>query len=273
MAKQVGKQETTGNGKTGKQALAALGHHAEKHSATEATIPEALAHAFESSRIPLPQRLANFPSFIRRQDLSRFLAKYELFQMALPVNGSVVECGVFAGGGLMAWYHFSSILEPFNHSRRLIGFDTFSGFPSIAAEDQKGSSQHLQTGAFLINDSIQQEIEATAAIHDRNRPVGHIPKVQLVAGDATKTIPAFVEENKHLLISLLYLDFDLYAPTKSALESLLPRVVAGGVVAFDELNCADFPGETTALMETVGLERVHLRRFPLDPHISYFIKS
>ncbi len=269
----AGDGSVVGTSATGKQSLAALGHHADKHSTTEASIPEALAHAFESSRLPVAQRLANFPSFIRRQDLSRFLAKYELFQLAMPVNGSVVECGVFAGGGLMSWYHFSSILEPFNHSRRLIGFDTFSGFPNLDEIDKKGSSQHLQRGAFLINDSIQHEIEATAAIHDRNRPIGHIPKVQLVAGDAAKTIPAFVAENKHLLISLLYLDFDLYAPTKAALENLLPRVVAGGVVAFDELNCADFPGETVALMETIGLEHVQLRRFPLDPYISYFIKG
>jgi hypothetical protein len=119
---------------------------------------------------------------------------------------------------------------------------------------------------------VQQEIEAVTAVHDRNRPIGHISKIELVAGDATETIPRYVDENKHLLISLLYLDFDLYAPTKVALEHLLPRVVAGGVVAFDELNCADFPGETVALMETVGLERVNLRRFQLDPYISYFIK-
>ena len=253
--------------------LAALGHHAEKHNAAEATIPEALVTAFSSSRIPVAQRLANFPSYVRRQDISRFLTKYALFQLALPVNGSVVECGVFAGGGLMSWYHFSSILEPYNHARRLIGFDTFSGFPDINPIDKEGSSQHLQTGAFRINDSVQQEIERLAAVHDRNRPIGHIPKVQLVAGDATETIPRYVDENKHLLISLLYLDFDLYAPTKAALQHLLPRVVAGGVVAFDELNCADFPGETVALMETVGLERVNLRRFPLDPYISYFIKA
>jgi hypothetical protein len=252
--------------------LAALGHNAQRHSAAEATIPEALVNAFSSSRIPLVQRLANFPKYVRRQDLSRFLAKYELFQLALPVNGSVVECGVFAGGGLMSWYHFSAILEPYNHSRRVIGFDTFSGFPGIDAKDQEGSSHHLQSGAFSINDSVQQEIEGVTGVHDRNRPIGHISKIELVAGDATETIPRYVNENRHLLISLLYLDFDLYAPTKVALEHLLPRVVAGGVVAFDELNCADFPGETVALMEMVGLERVNLRRFQLDPYISYFIK-
>ena len=271
--READKSDIAGNKIAGKDPLVAMGHHAQKQSAAEVTIPQDLANAFSNSRIPLTQRLANFPNYIRRQDMSRFLAKYELFRLALPVNGSVVECGVFAGGGLMGWYHFSAIHEPYNHSRRLIGFDTFDGFPSVDAKDTAGSSEHLHEGAFRINDSVQQELEALAAIHDRNRPIGHIPKIQLVKGDANKTIPAFVKENKHLLISLLYLDFDLYGPTKTALEHLLPRVVAGGIVAFDELNCADFPGETVALMESLGLEKVQLRRFPLDAYISYFVKG
>ena len=94
----------------------------------------------------------------------------------------------------------------------------------------------------------------------------------MVAGDACKTIPDYVMQHPSLLISLLYLDFDIYAPTKAALDALLPRVVKGGVVAFDELNCVEFAGETTALLETLQLDKVELRRFPIDPYISYFIK-
>jgi hypothetical protein len=65
----------------------------------------------------------------------------------------------------------------------------------------------------------------------------------------------------------------LYAPTKVALANLLPRVVKGGVVAFDELNCKEFPGETTALLEILnGMEGIELKRFSMDPYISYFIR-
>ena len=67
-------------------------------------------------------------------------------------------------------------------------------------------------------------------------------------------------------------DFDIYAPTKVALEKLFPRMVKGGVVAFDELNCAEFAGETTALLESFDLRQVELKRFPYDPYISYFVK-
>lgn len=261
-------------GEDGRASLTELGHHAAKYTGAETGAVGELVAAFESSPLSLAQRLQTFPRHVRRQDIARFLVKHEIFKMSLAANGSVVECGVFAGGGLMSWMHFSAIHEPYNHTRRVIGFDTFDGFPGVDDKDtQRGSSNHLHEGAFRTNDSIKEEIEQLAALHDGNRPLGHIPKIELVAGDACQTIPRYVAEHPHLLVSLLYLDFDIYAPTKVALEILYPRVVRGGIVAFDELNCAEFPGETTALLETLDLSRVRLCRLPFDPYISYFVKE
>lgn len=251
-----------------------LGLHAAKSTTADRDTLEALSTAFEQSPLSVAQRFQAFPRHIRRQDLARFLARYELFKLCQTCHGNVVECGVFTGGGVMAWAHFSAILEPYNHTRRIIGFDTFTGFPKPSPQDtQTGDSEHLRSGAFDTHAGIQEEIEQLAQIHDRNRPLGHIPKVELVAGDARETIPKYVAEHPHSLLSLIYLDFDLYEPTKIALEHLWPRVVAGGVVAFDQLNCAEFPGETTALLEVIGLEKVALRRFAFDPYISYFVKQ
>lgn len=253
--------------------LKTMGHHAAKHTEAEKSAVARLVEAFETSSVPLPLRLQNFPRHVRRQDIARFLAKLELFQLAFPVNGNIIECGVFAGGGLMSWLHFSSIYEPYNHTRRIVAFDTFDGFPSVDAKDtQQGTSDHLHQQAFRISATMQDEIAALATLHDENRPLGHIPKIELVSGDACETIPRYVQEHPSLLISLIYLDFDIYAPTKAALEHLYPRIVKGGVVAFDELNCPDFPGETTALLERFDLRKVQLRRTATDPYISYFIK-
>jgi len=253
--------------------VTSLGHHAAKYTPTEANAIEQLSGVFSGSPLSLPQKLQAFPRHVRRQDVARFLAKYEIFKLAVPVNGNVVECGVFMGGGLLAWHHFSSILEPYNHTRRIIGFDSFSGFPSVSEQDLRhGTSEHLHEGAFRTHATIKDEIEQLAAIHDQNRPLGHLPKIELVAGNACETITAYVESHPHLLISLLYLDFDIYEPTMAALKELWPRVVKGGIVAFDELNCAEWPGETLALLESFDLTQVELRRFPFEPYISYFVK-
>ena len=250
-----------------------LGHHEDKHTPSEISSLDDLARAFSESGMPLFRRLENFPNFVRRQVIARFLAKYELFKLAMDVHGSIIECGVFAGGGLFGWLHMSSILEPYNHNRKIFGFDTFEGFPGVGAEDtREGGSPHLREGGLKVEPNIFEEISRLTEIHDQNRPIGHVGKIELVRGDAITTIPHFVASNPHLVVSLLYLDFDIHAPTAAALEHFLPRVPKGGIVAFDELNCKEFPGETAALLDQMNFGDIQLRRTQLDPHISYFVR-
>src|SRR6266446_3629599 len=78
---------------------------------------------FENSPDNTQNKLQNFAKYIRRQDLTKLLARYEIFKKVLSVKGSVVECGVFRGAGLMSWALFSDVLEPVNLTRRIYGFD------------------------------------------------------------------------------------------------------------------------------------------------------
>jgi len=53
---------------------------------------------FERSPCNTKDKLENFPKYVRRQTIARFLARYELFKMILDVKGSIIECGVHHGG-------------------------------------------------------------------------------------------------------------------------------------------------------------------------------
>ena len=235
---------------------------------TELDAAAKTARIFEASGDPTEVKLENFPKYSRPIHLKRFLVRYELFKRILPVKGSIVECGVYRGGELMGWAKLSSILEPEDYTRRVYGFDTFEGFPSIH-EGDRGGSQELVEGD-LVSDSLA-ELRALIAEYDRDRVLGHIPKVELVAGDATETIPRFLDEHPHLVVSLLYLDFDLYEPTKAALEAFVPRMPKGAVIAFDELDNPLYPGETRALLETLGIGSLRLERLPWDPYVAYAV--
>ena len=89
-------------------------------------------------------------------------------------------------------------------------------------------------------------------------------------GDAIKEVPKYLKNNPHTIISLAFFDFDIYEPTKKVLEYIKPRLVKGSIIAFDELNDPDAPGETLALMETIGLNNVELKKFPYASRVSYF---
>jgi len=213
-------------------------------------------------------KLENFPKYVRRQHLKRFLAMYELFKMVLPVKGSIVECGVFKGFGLMSWAKLSAMLEPENLTRRIYGFDSFEGFPDISDKDSNAVAMPAQGG--LRADSYE-ELQKLIAEYDRDRFLGHIDKVHLIKGDVKDTIPKFIADHTHLIVSLLFLDLDLYEATKIAIESFVPRMPKGAVIAFDELDNPIWPGETMALLDGMGLNELELRRLEWDPYISFIV--
>jgi hypothetical protein len=222
---------------------------------------------FDDSPCPTIDKLRNFPKYVRRQDVARFLCRFEIFKRQMHIKGSIVECGVHHGGGTLTWAQISATLEPYNYHRKIIGFDTFTGFPSVAIVD--GGGEHAKAGAFKEGYDVFTELSRTIQEFDGNRFINQKQKIELVRGDANETIPKYIADNKHLLVSLLYLDFDIYQPTITALENFLPRIPKGGIIAFDEVNNPDWPGETMAMLEKLNLRQHKLECLPFEPNISF----
>jgi hypothetical protein len=212
------------------------------------------------------QLVADSPMvYLDRRLVTLLLTRIKMFEKIVNVQGSIVECGVHRGNSLMTFYHLSNIFEPSAFNRKIIGFDTFEGFPSTSQRDPSG----IPIGG--MKDTNFDHLSEWISLQDKNRAIGHIPKVELVKGDACETIPEYINLNPHLIVSLLYLDFDLYQPTLTALKHLLPLVPKGGLVGFDEINQRKWAGETVALKEAIGLQNIKLKRFYFDAHVSYYI--
>jgi len=212
-----------------------------------------------------------FPIFSSRQTIAALLERYEVFKLASQVHGSFVECGVAAGFGLMALAHFTTVFEPYNYTRRVVGFDTFAGFGEPDEKDRTSGAEHMRQGG-LAYDSLDT-LRKAIALHDDNRPLSHLQKVTLVEGDVSATLPAYLEEHPEMVVALLHLDLDLYRPTRDVLTLLWERIPRGGVVVFDELNHPDYPGETTAVVDTLGLGSLELRRLPFAATSCFAVKA
>jgi hypothetical protein len=239
------------------------------HTNQDREFSSSMENYFEHSLGTNIDKLRNFTKYVPRQTLSLFLAKNELFQRVVGIHGNIIECGVFLGGGLMSWAQLSSIYEPINHIRRIIGFDTFTGFPDIGEKDKGDNLDYTIKGGLATH--AYDDLQECIRLYDSNRHIGHIPRVELVVGDAMKTIPEYLQKNPHLVVAMLYLDFDLYEPTKLAIETFLPRMPKGAVLVFDELNQSQWPGETLAVMDTIGLRNLQIQRFPFTPQLSFAV--
>ena len=226
-------------------------------------------NCFDRNPSTWEKKMENFPKYVRRQNLTRFLALYEIFKKVENIKGSIVECGVHQGFGVMTWAKISAILEPVNLTRRIYGFDTFEGLAGVAEKDISEASDHVKDKD-LAADSYE-ELRELADTYDSTRFLGHIPKVQLIKGEAQNTIPAFIGKNPHLLISLLILDFDLYEPTKVALDYFVPRMPRGAVIVFDELDNPLWPGETLAMLEKFVERPLKIERLSFDPYMGFAI--
>jgi hypothetical protein len=212
-----------------------------------------------------PQSIIESPMFYSsRQTITKILTRIKLFEKIREIQGSVVECGVYKADSLLTYFHLSNIFEPFSFTRKIIGFDTFSGFPNVSNNDP----EHAKIS--YLNNVDFELIQEIVAAQEKNKAIPAINKIELIQGDAALTIPKYVEDNPHLIISLLYLDFDLYEPTKIALQHFLPRVPIGGLVGFDELNQPKWAGETQALNDVLKISKVKLRKFDFDPHVTFF---
>lgn len=219
------------------------------------------------AHVPRETLVDQWPVYCSRQWISWYMARYELFKMALHVKGDLVECGVGWGGGTMLWATLSSIFMPYSHNTTIWGFDSFGaheGFVAVAPEDGTAVAEYAFTHDL-------PHLQAAVACHDLNRAVPHIPKVRFVPGDACESIPQMVADNPHLLIRLLSLDFDVYLPTKVALEHLVPRMPRGGLLVFDQMGNRLWPGEGQAVMEALRFHNLEIQCFPWEPAVSWAV--
>ena len=217
----------------------------------------------------------NFPKYVQRSALGRFLARYEIFKLQLEVHGSIIDLGVGRGASLMTWGQLSAMFEPVNFTREIIGFDTFEGIPSIDENKDKNQynydSNLLKKGGFKPENNMFDDINEAISVYDINRYLNHIGKVKIVKGDIEKTLPDFLEKHSYLVVSLLHIDVDLYRPTKTAIELLYNKIPKGGIIVFDEIGTKMYPGETMALQETLGISSLKLKRFPWATTLSYAV--
>ena len=140
----------------------------------------------------------------------------------------------------------------------------------ITSKDLTSNAEHLRNGG--LNYGGFERLSKAIKIHDRNRCLSHISKAELIKGDISLTLPAFLESHPELVISILYLDLDLYKPTLDTIKALYTRVPKGGLICFDELNHPDYPGETLAALESIGLDKLKLERLPFSSMMSFAVK-
>jgi len=196
---------------------------------------------------------------ISRKEITEILCFNQIYQSVLNKPGVIMEFGVQYGMTLSTLIKLRGIYEPYNYIREIIGFDTFEGFNDELTSDEKKIGWKKNDYKTIKN--FESMLEKYLKLEESNTHLSWMKKFKLVKGDASITITKYLKDNPHTVIGMAIFDMDVYSPTKKVLETIKPRLYKGSILVFDELNFRPFPGETLAVMESIGLNNLKFNSF------------
>jgi len=176
------------------------------------------------------------------------------YVMANRVPGSIVECGVWRGGSMMAVAH--TLLGLGRDDIDLYMFDTFEGMPMPTARDvniwgDNAIAKFMQTrvssdGSDWCRASLE---DVTHNMASTGYPAN---RMHFVPGKVETTLP----ESAPAELALLRLDTDWYESTLHEMEHLFPRLSTGGVIIIDDYG--HWAGARQAIDEYLAAKKVTL---------------
>jgi hypothetical protein len=177
-------------------------------------------------------------SFISTRQLKKYLFYWDEMKDLARIPGDIVEFGIFRGDTFAFLCHISELLDYPESARRLIGFDTFSGFPdavdmsiSPVTRDREASSWFSNTSKEIVIRKLRQR--------DQSR-------ITLIEGDILLTLSDHLQRwpNK---ICMALVDVDTARAARYILEQVWTRIAPGGRIYLDEYSYRGWS-------ETVGVD-------------------
>ena len=238
-----------------------------KSTPEQVTMRKRMEELFAARPMPDEHLLVSLGLYMRSSALVKILFMNELYELIRDVPGVIMEFGVWWGQNLVLLENLRAIHEPFDQTRRVIGFDTFSGYASHSDADapsrQDGFtsfSEVVKPGGYSVSAGYRSYLEELLLLHEKLNVLGTVRKHEVVEGDVVQSVPRYLKEHPETVVALAYFDLALYLPTKTCLEAIRPHLVPGSVLVMDEFNFPEAPGETRAFREVFGSSGYSIRK-------------
>lgn len=246
----------------------------EKKLQSRATVKQSearkkLIELFTHTPLPVDELLVNLPLYMRSSVVAKLLYIDELYRKITNTPGVIMEFGTWWGANIALFESLRAVYEPYNYLRKVIGFDTFEGYPPPSTED--GHHELVKAGQYAVGENYIEYLSELLDYHQQENTMSNVKKYELVKGDAGARLKEYLDEHPETIIALAYFDMQIYEPTRNCLQLIKPHLARGSVIAMDELNSFEFPGETIAFKEVIGLQQYKLIRSMYLPDRSYLI--
>jgi hypothetical protein len=182
------------------------------------------------------------------------------------VPGYILELGCQYGSTTALLQSLRDIYEPFNRTRKIFAFDTFEGLKGVTDKDL-----NLKSGDFKTIKNYENLLQKILNIKESFGALPHYNRSKIYKGDVNITFDLFLKENPETVLALIFFDMDIYKPTALMLKKIQKFITKGSVIVFDEVCDELSPGETIALREIIGTNKIKLKRWQFNSRLSYYI--
>jgi O-methyltransferase len=168
----------------------------------------------------------------------RFFKLHQMLQAAydrLGPSGDIAECGCWRG---QSTYMLALIAERSGATDFHV-FDSFEGLSEFGEKDAGGLAPKSESDA-----QARQKLFAADEESVRSN-LSRFPFVSFYKG----WIPERFSEIEDRQFKFVHIDVDLYQPYVDSIEFFYPRLLEGGILAFDDCGSAGFPGARRAVEE------------------------
>jgi len=182
-----------------------------------------------------PERLQAFISAVR-------------YVVENGIEGSIVECGVWRGGSMMA--AALTLKELGDESRDLYLYDTYEGMSAPTEAD--GQSAIATFAQRKLSDDSSDWCRSPREEVEQNLISTGYPaeKLHFIQGKVEDSLPAQAPTGP---IAILRLDTDWYESTRQELVHLYPKLVSKGVLIIDDYGT--WQGSRAAVDEFLAAEK------------------
>lgn len=236
------------------------------HSSREqAEYRKVLIDLFNNAPLPEDQVLNHLALFNRSSIVARYLHYYELYNLMLNNPGVILIYGYGYGSTIISFLSLRAILEPYNYSRKIIGFDDFKPSDALSyfAQNPDGLTPdkygYLNAGKDYL-DYLRQVVN----FHEKENVLAYIPKVELFNGDPVSETGSHLESVKDLKIAVVYFDRTFSENIADILTELKPFIDSETILCPSTFNSYLPTGEMDNIRTLFGnsLQVTHSKFIP-----------
>ena len=190
--------------------------------------------------------IKNFGSIVGNQSLYKYLKMFEILTSISKINGDIIEFGIWKGNNLL---FMKKTIDYLKLKKNIYGYDWFKGITEFEKYDKKVIKKK-----YIGNESFIKKLIKLQSLK----------KIKLINDD----VKNFRHHFKKKKFCLVYLDLDLYKPTKNILSVIDEFISKQGLIVFDQAQKPEWVGEKKALDEFYKINKKKYQFIKLNKNFS-----